>query len=158
MARIVNAVILLMLAGCQQLKPTPAPAPAAAPQRFAWASIRIALAARQEQPGLQKMTSKQGQTAYVAAETLLDERAIQAARALHSPQGHVVELEFTAPAAAELAAITRAHRGELLAFIVDGELISAPLIASEVGKLAYLSGDFSAAQAEDLARRVRPPQ
>jgi preprotein translocase subunit SecD len=45
--------------------------------------------------------------------------------------------------------------GERLAIVLDGEVVSAPLIQGEVAEEALISGEFSAEEAKDLALRLK---
>ena len=66
-----------------------------------------------------------------------------------------VALEFDKDGANLFALITREHKDEVLAIILDGSVISAPVIIDEItdGK-AQITGDFSATEAKDVVRNL----
>src|SRR3989344_3490511 len=67
----------------------------------------------------------------------------------------VISLEFNKEGGELFAQITRAHQGEILAILLDGEPLSAPLIQEEIrdGK-AQITGDFTSDEAKDLVRNL----
>ena len=67
----------------------------------------------------------------------------------------VVSLEFNAEGKEIFAQITRDHKGEVLAIILDGELISAPVIQDEIRDgNAQITGVFSPEEAKALVRNL----
>jgi len=67
----------------------------------------------------------------------------------------VINLEFTAEGQARFAEVTRAHVGRQLAFVVDGQVLSAPHINEPItGGKAVISGSFTREEAERLARSI----
>lgn len=68
----------------------------------------------------------------------------------------VVTLEFTSDAGQDLHAFTSENKGQALAFVVDGHVLSAPLIqgATPASAPTTLVGDFSESQAHALADRL----
>jgi preprotein translocase subunit SecD len=51
-----------------------------------------------------------------------------------------------------LGDFTEAHIGQPMALVLDGEVISVPTIQARIEEEATLVGDFSASEAQDLAR------
>ena len=53
------------------------------------------------------------------------------------------------------AEITREHKGEILAIVLDGEILSTPVIQDEItdGR-AQISGNFTPQEAKDLVRNL----
>jgi len=66
-----------------------------------------------------------------------------------------VRVVFTPDAGDRLRRFTAAHVGERLAIVLDGEVVSAPLIQGEVAEEALISGEFSAEEAKDLVLRLK---
>lgn len=89
--------------------------------------------------------------------TGLSGRYLSRARVEFDPntQGAVVALEFNAEGRELFAEITREHRGEILAVILDGQVLSAPVIQDEIrdGK-AQITGQFSPDEAKALVRNL----
>lgn len=67
----------------------------------------------------------------------------------------IVSLEFNSVGADKFAQITRGHKGENLAIILDGQVISAPVIQSEItGGKAVIQGNFTPDEAKTLVRNL----
>jgi preprotein translocase subunit SecD len=67
----------------------------------------------------------------------------------------VVQITFTPEARAKFAALTRAIIGHHLAFVVNGAVVSAPLINAEMnGGKVQISGYYSEMEARDLAAEM----
>lgn len=65
----------------------------------------------------------------------------------------VVELEPDAQRT--FAKLTTRHVGEVLDLLIDGTVVSSPRVQSVIpGPSVVISGDFTASQAADLARRI----
>jgi len=64
-----------------------------------------------------------------------------------------VSLDFNSEGKAIFAKVTREHKGEILAIILDGTIISTPVIQDEIsdGK-AQITGNFTPEQAKSLVR------
>lgn len=67
----------------------------------------------------------------------------------------VISIEFKDEGRELLARLTREHKGEILAIVLDGEVLSTPVIQDEItdGK-AQITGSFSPEEARDLARNL----
>ncbi len=69
--------------------------------------------------------------------------------------GWTVTIDLTTEGTRLFADWTAAHVNEQLAIVVDGELVSAPTIASPIpGGVVQISGSFTKAQAEQLADEI----
>lgn len=69
--------------------------------------------------------------------------------------GSQVALEFNKEGSDIFAKITREHKGEILAIILDGTVISAPIIQSEItGGKAQITGSFTPEEAKGLVRNL----
>lgn len=67
----------------------------------------------------------------------------------------VVRFRLTPEGASRLAAVTRANIGRRLAIVVDGEVISAPVIRAEIkGGVGEISGDFTPEKAKQIAATI----
>jgi SecD/SecF fusion protein len=65
-------------------------------------------------------------------------------------------LRFGAAGTQKLAAFTRANVGRALAIVIDGRVISAPLIREPIlGGRAQISGSLTKAEAVEIAARLR---
>ena len=90
-------------------------------------------------------------TVYVAEQVLLANEDIASAGVVAGPDGPRVEIVFTEAGAQRLAAATREHLSECLAILIDGHVVCAPVVRSEItGGRALITGRFT----EDEARRI----
>ena len=78
---------------------------------------------------------------------------IKSAAAAHVRGQPSVNVEFDAAGAAAFAAVTRASVGRALAIVLDGRLLSAPVIQTEIaGGRLVINGNFTEPDARDFAR------
>ncbi|MET0757065.1 MAG: preprotein translocase subunit SecD [Mycobacterium sp.] len=69
---------------------------------------------------------------------------------------YVVRVEMDTPSSAAFAEYTAAHVGQQMAFVRNGVVVSAPgITAPIISPAVELSGELTAAQAEEVARRLR---
>lgn len=66
-----------------------------------------------------------------------------------------VYFEFNDEGAQLFGEYTGAHIGEPLAMIVDGQVMSAPLIQDRIGRRGMINGNFTEQEAKSLARVLR---
>jgi len=64
--------------------------------------------------------------------------------------GYVVLFNWKAEAAAKFLRFTRTHINQHIAIVLDGKLISAPVIKSEIGARGQIEGNFTSQEARDL--------
>lgn len=70
-------------------------------------------------------------------------------------QAPLVAIEFDDKGKELFAQITREHKGKLLAIVLDGKLLSAPVIQVEITDgNAVITGGFTAEEAKDLVRNL----
>jgi preprotein translocase subunit SecD len=87
-------------------------------------------------------------------EGLLSGEDVLTAQALVSsfdPNLWMVSVTFTPEAGERLAAFTREHVGEPLGIVVDGIVVWAPVIQTEIGSEVEIQGNFSQLEAQRLA-------
>jgi RNA polymerase sigma factor (sigma-70 family) len=101
--------------------------------------------------------AKAAETLYVQKKVLLDQTDLKSASVItNQPAGKLrIDITFTDAGAKRFAKVTRQNIGKRLAIIIDGRLYSAPTIRAEIrdGK-AEVSGNFSEAEANDLAAKI----
>ena len=109
-----------------------------------------------EKPGYLRMNLS-GTVRYyhVSQEVLLDTDAVATAEidtTAHSPR---VVLHLTDEGAEDFAAITRERIGKRVGIIVDGLLLSAPMVMAEItGGQAVIEGKFEMAEAKRIVRAL----
>ena len=93
---------------------------------------------------------------FVAKQALLDERDLQSAKLIVGNQGEPqIEITFTDAGREKFGQVTRALLHQRLAIIVDGQLMSAPNLQSEITSgIGQITGSFSAAEAAALAEKL----
>jgi hypothetical protein len=72
-----------------------------------------------------------------------------------TPSRFGVALTFTAAGAEKMRYTTARHVGELLAMLIDGEVISTPRLRAPISTSAVISGDYTKAEAERIANGMR---
>jgi preprotein translocase subunit SecD len=108
--------------------------------------------------GVRGTTGTVTRTRYYAVErkAVLTGRDIRAARPGLGPnQEHLVEFAVKPEPAKAFAEATGAHVGSFLAIVLDGRVVSAPVINAKIGENGVIQGSFTAEQAEDLSIVLR---
>lgn len=99
-----------------------------------------------------------GKAKYLLGAALLDGSSITKAIAAadsNSPGRFVINVTFDSAAAKTWADFTAAHIGSQTAFVLDGEVLSAPTIDSAITSGAtVISGNFTRTQAQQLANTL----
>lgn len=88
-------------------------------------------------------------------ETGLTGRYLSKAQVIFDPttRGALVSLNFNEEGADILAKLTREHKGEILAIILDGNILSTPVIQDEITDgQAQITGNFTPEEAKILVR------
>jgi SecD/SecF fusion protein len=80
------------------------------------------------------------------------------AQARFEQRGYEVDLSFNSEGGKTFARVTGQNIGNQLAIVLDGEVISAPVIQSEISNnSASITGNFTAQEAQDLASALQNP-
>jgi preprotein translocase subunit SecD len=89
-------------------------------------------------------------------QVLLDQQDLQSARVITGNLGEPqVEFTLTRAGREKFAQVTREHLHQRLAIIVDGRLLTAPNIQSEITSgTAQITGNFNEAEARALAAKL----
>lgn len=72
-----------------------------------------------------------------------------------APGNYLVSIRTTPEGDRLLGAWTAANRGRQLGIFVDGQLISAPRIETEITRMIVLENDFTKSQAEAIVARLQ---
>ena len=83
----------------------------------------------------------------VTNEDILQSRVIQGSE----PSRFGVAVEFNARGAERMQRATAGHIGGPVAILIDGQVISAPILRARISTSAVISGDFTKAEAERIA-------
>ena len=65
-----------------------------------------------------------------------------------------VGVEFTAAGAQKMRQATASHIGKPVAVLIDGEVVTAPVLRSPISTLAVISGDYTRAEAERIVNGI----
>ncbi len=94
---------------------------------------------------------------YVEKKILLDQSAVKSAKAVNDKtrkQASVL-IVFTGAGRKQFAEVTRENTGRRLAIIINGQILTAPVIRAEVpGGKAEITGNFDYKEARELARKI----
>ena len=103
-------------------------------------------------PGLTKMTVPGSErTVYVSDDVLLSNADVESAHTVSGPSGPQIEIVFTKAGAKRFTKATEQNIMKPLAILVDGKLLSAPIVREKItGRRAVISGQFT----EQEARRI----
>jgi preprotein translocase subunit SecD len=67
----------------------------------------------------------------------------------------LVEFQLSPDAAKVMSAFSAAHIGEVLAIVLDGRVISAPVINAQLAEYGVITGNYTAEEAQALAAQLR---
>lgn len=158
---ILIAVLGLLISGCalfqkpDQQESTEQPADDDIFSRPIEATVRFHLATSQQQPECIPMIDTGGRPIFLAPQAVLTERDIASARAFHGDRGSFVELTLNRRGSPQLARVTRQNIGRRLAILVNGRLVTAPLIDQEINSgRAYIGGPLTAEEVDDIAASI----
>lgn len=99
---------------------------------------------------------------WVEKTVLMDQDDLQSARVVTSspstsnvPGRPEIEVTFTPKGRKRFAEVTRHNINKRLAILINGRIISAPVIRSEIsGGTALISGNFTEAEASELSNKI----
>jgi hypothetical protein len=83
-----------------------------------------------------------------------NEDIAEARAALDDQQHPAVEITFTEAGAKKMAKLTEEHLNKPLAILVDGQLVSAPLVVSSFGNRARITGNFTQEEVDRIVRGI----
>ncbi len=123
------------------------------PREKANVSVEFRTASQSATPGLTEMTaSGSEQPVYVSGNVLLSNDSVKSARMVSSPYGPQIEIVFTKTGTEIFAKATEQHLMKPIAILVDGKLISAPIVREKIsGGKAMISGRFTEEEAKRIA-------
>lgn len=95
----------------------------------------------------------------VAKRVLLSNRHFASVQVVHDPLANRPEIRIRlTPEGAQLfAAVTREHVRRQIAIVIDGKIVSAPIVNEPItGGSLTISGSFTEKEAQELARKLSP--
>jgi preprotein translocase subunit SecD len=104
-------------------------------------------------------TRGENEDLFLSPTIILDASSVERAYATveDDPTRASITIELTAKGASDFAAYTRKNVGERIAMIVNGTIVTAPIIRDAIfGGSVAISGDFTFERAQELARSIKP--
>jgi len=92
-----------------------------------------------------------GEPVHIHQERHVSNADIESAWVEQADTGCQVGVRLTDEGTEKLARLTRNHIGERLALVIDGEVVMAPTIRSEITQDLVLTGDFSDSRCQEIA-------
>ncbi len=117
-------------------------------------TLEFRIAEDEPAPGLTEMVfSPTGESFYLHNEVLVDESHVDSAFVIMHSDRPAVELLLTNEGKTKFEELTTSNVGKRCGMILDGELVSAPIIRAPitVGR-AIIAGDFTEAEAQRIVR------
>jgi hypothetical protein len=123
------------------------------------AAVRFEVRLAEDKPadGLREVkVSGTDRSVYLHDQVIVSNGDIAVARVLPGvgPSEYSVGIEFKASGAEKMRAATANHIGTLLAILLDGQVVMAPVLRSPIGASARITGSFTRAQAERIVRGI----
>jgi preprotein translocase subunit SecD len=70
------------------------------------------------------------------------------------PSHYGVGVEFNAAGAQKMRQATASHVGRPVAILIDGDVVTAPVLRSPISTSAVISGDYTQAEAERIVNGI----
>ncbi|WP_232668483.1 SecDF P1 head subdomain-containing protein [Pseudonocardia sp. TRM90224] len=103
-----------------------------------------------------RLPDRKKTTDYLVGPALLTLENLERVEAELDEAGWVVQLDYSADTGRRFAELTAANVNRQLAIVVDGVVVSAPLIVEPIaGESLQIGGNFTQAEAEELAGNIR---
>ena len=119
--------------------------------------FEVKLAEDKPSPGLREVkTSGSEKRVYVHQQVVVTNSEIESARVLpgDAPGQYAVEVEFTASGAKKMLRATTAHIGKPMAVLIDGQVVTTPIVRTPISTFARVTGNFTKAEAERIVNGV----
>lgn len=99
-------------------------------------------------------SGKEEKKVYLDSVVLLSSKEVESALTSKYGDTYAISVTFTDEGSKKLKKITEQRSGKQLAFIIDGEVLSVPTIMGILSKNAMITGSYSEAEAEGLAKKI----
>jgi hypothetical protein len=119
--------------------------------------FEVRLAEDRPAPGLREVkVSGSNRSIYLHYEVIVSNSDIAVARVIpgRGPSEYSVGIEFKASGAEKMRAATGNHIGKLLAILLDGQVVMAPVLRTPIGASARITDNFTRAQAEKIVNGI----
>jgi preprotein translocase subunit SecD len=99
-------------------------------------------------------SGKKQRTVYLDSVVLISSKDVEDTSVTKTGDTHEVSVVFTDEGSKKLKEITEQRIRKQLAIIVNGEVLSAPTIMAALSKNVTITGSYTKAEAEDLAKKI----
>lgn len=93
---------------------------------------------------------------YLHKEAVVTSADVASAKVVKMGNHFALALEFKEAGAKRLEKATEAHKEKPLAILIDGKVVSAPLVRSKVSTSAVITGNFTKEELDGIARGLQP--
>ena len=123
------------------------------------AAVRFEVRLAEDRPasGLREAkVSGSGRAVYLHDEVIVGNSDIAVARVVPGggPSEYSVGIEFKASGAEKMRVATGNHIGKLVAILLDGQVVMAPVLRTPIDVSARITGNFTRAQAERIVNGI----
>lgn len=91
---------------------------------------------------------------YLHAEVIANNADIAAAHVVPDGNFYGVSIDFKASGAKRMRGATASHIGKPIAFLIDGRVVMAPVVAGPIDDHAEITGDFTESEAERIVKGI----
>jgi antitoxin (DNA-binding transcriptional repressor) of toxin-antitoxin stability system len=119
--------------------------------------FEVRLAEDSPAPGLREAKVGSDRSVYLHDEVIVTNGDIAVARVVpgQGPSEYSVGIEFKPAGAEKMRAATGNHIGKLLAILLDGRVVMAPVLRSPISASARITGNFTRPQAERIVNGIQ---
>lgn len=123
------------------------------------AAIRFEVRLAEDQPaaGLREArVGGSGRVVYLHPEIIVTNDDIARSSVVQGggPSRFGVGVQFNAAGAEKMRQATASHVGRLMAILIDGEVVAAPILRGPISSSALISGDYTRAEAERIVNGI----
>jgi preprotein translocase subunit SecD len=150
----VAASVIVIVALCPALASPSFSHPVSTSNTQAATKLDVRLAENSPGPGLSEASvSGSDKKVYLHAETVVGNADVTFARVVPGdrPATFNVGIMFSADGSAKIEKATQSHLNRPLAILVNGRVVAAPILRSEIRGSAVITGDFTSAEADAIA-------
>jgi len=66
----------------------------------------------------------------------------------------LIEIEFTKEGAKKMAVLSEAQQNKRIAIVIDGKVVSAPVVRAKIGSRAQITGKFTKQEVERIVKAI----
>ena len=123
------------------------------------AAVRFEVRLAEDKPALGLREAKvagSDRSVYLHDEVVLSNNDIATARLVQESSQYRVDVRLSASGAKRIRAATENSIGKLMAILLDGQVVMAPIIRSPIDSSALITGNFTREEAERIVNGLNP--